>query len=65
MRYRAVKVANVEEYLFRAIGDAMPVRPKWELHSVVPIQRNYLVILQTSDEVLSADQIKARAEAYA
>ena len=59
MRYRARKVSNVEEYLYGAIGDATPLTPKWELHSVVPSMfdedkvkvTQWLVILQTTDKV--------------
>jgi hypothetical protein len=63
MRYRAIKVSNVEEYLFSAIGDATPLVPKWELHSVVFADGIYLVILQTHAEILSEEEIKARAKA--
>ena len=37
MKYRALKVSNVEEYLSHGIGTQTPqLRPRWFLHSVAP-----------------------------
>lgn len=56
IKYRAVRISNVEEFLAGAIGGAVPTRPIWMLHSVVPSViinakvEQWLVILQSTDD---------------
>lgn len=67
MRYRAVKLSNVEEYLAHGIGQQAPqLRPIWNLHSVVPSQFDedgikviqWLVVLQSDDDFVPSAEGK-------